>query len=132
MREIYALEGVGESRTKSSTPFEIGGPFDGLHHKHFTSGSISMVTSNVLAANSRRTMRKLAGETFSDGFSVQSIATFARAIAVESYGRRAESIALTGESIVYAEHAGENITSAWRRIPGETMRCWDTYGMSQV
>ncbi|MBN3785555.1 hypothetical protein [Burkholderia sp. Ac-20353] len=104
MREICALEGISESRTKPGTPFKVGGSLEGLHHKHFTTSSISMVASNMLAVNGRRALRKLAEEKFADGFSAEAIASFLHAVAIESYERRVESSTLTGEWIVYAEH----------------------------
>lgn len=77
MREIYALEGRSESCTKPSTPFRVGGPLDGLYHKHFTTGSIGMVASNMLAANGPRVLRRLADKSFAAGFSEEAIASFA-------------------------------------------------------
>jgi hypothetical protein len=104
--EIKALESVGGSRTKPAAPFNGGGSLGGLYHKHFTTSSVSMVSRNVLLANGRRSMRRLADEHFADGLSSDAIAEFVNALVVSGYERRAESSTLTGEWIIFAEHDG--------------------------
>ncbi|NUA26085.1 hypothetical protein [Cupriavidus basilensis] len=107
--EIKVLEGIGPAtQTKPATAFTPTGRLAGLHHKHFTSSTISMVAGNILAANGKKTMARLAADELSVGITEQSLGRFVDRLVMDGYDRRATAGGLTGEWIVFVEHGGKN------------------------
>ncbi|KGM38695.1 hypothetical protein JY96_21200 [Aquabacterium sp. NJ1] len=110
--EIKQLEGLtpglGHGQTKPPTPFKAGGRLAGLYHKHFTASTVSIVSSNILAARPPEVMMRIAEEELSQGASAEDLQRFTDRVVLDGYERRAEGGRLTGEWIVYAPIDGLN------------------------
>lgn len=114
MQEIHALEGHRKSTTKKPTKFRKP-PLKGLWHKHHLELGIHSLAQNILHESNRLEFRpslELLEFCNSDATEERKAeviaASYAHAFAHETYKKRVERKAMTGEWIIYAKYEGLN------------------------